>query len=460
MKRKVLFLLSLLLLGMVMGGCGKEKEEAGKVKEKAEEQKEELSESGLENYFLDSYEPSEFRQADVDSDTVQWICSAYAIYTHYNKKDLGCIGGTSDDNSEIYQRAIRIALANGWRISDRDSAIRQLNSLLEKGHRETYRKFISEMKKHNLLSLSEEELLSRVERENGDAGEFQAAYRAYQAMGEQALDAWDYSRALQVLGDCYQAEYISLEECLDVSLAVAKKLQEEFGSWDELCRSYLYGYHFWKKDDMNYESSDTRARWEVYEELKEMKQGPFSVPYDTELKESWKNVEVKKEEPQEESESGVYLLSDITDSITAEVKAFEEVTSDTGTDEHMILFDCYDETADSMAVLAYDISQISSEEDILYSIRLSLAMSEQNGAEDVEMGEIQTLKTGGWEIHYVVSVYKKDGHMVRKCNSWILLDDTYMLSCNISEDDRGGDFLYPEMEEMLKKIYGGIKRKE
>lgn len=459
MKKKVLFLVFLLLLGMVMGGCGKEKEEAGKAKKETKEQKEELSEDGLENYFSDSYEPSEFKQADVDSDTVQWICSAYAIYTHYNKKDLGCVGGTSDDNSEIYQRAIRVALADGWKISDRDSAVRQLNSLLEKGHRKTYREFIGEMKKHNLLSLSEEELLNRVERENGDVGEFQAAYRAYQAMGEQAVDAWDYSRALQVLGDCYQAEYISLEECLDASLAVAKKLQEEFGSWDELCRSYLYGYHFWKKDDMNYEASDTKERWEVYEELKEMEQGPFSVPYDTELKESWKNVEIKKEEPQEEPENGTYRLSDMTDSVTVEVKAPEEFDSQTG-DEHMLILDYQNEKTEAMTMLVYDISGISPEEDILYSVRLSLAMSEQNGAEDVELGEIQTLKADGQEIHYIVSTYKSNGHMTRKCNSWILLDDTYMLSCNITGDDRGGDFFYPEMEEMLKKIYGGIKRKE
>lgn len=48
------------------------------------------------------YVPSAFTQADVDSDTVQWFCTAYAIYTEINNKDQGYIGGTSEENEEYY----------------------------------------------------------------------------------------------------------------------------------------------------------------------------------------------------------------------------------------------------------------------------------------------------------------------------------------------------------------------
>lgn len=75
----------------------------------------------------------------------------------------------------------------------------RFESLLEKGHRAKYREFAAEMEEHDLFSLSEEELLERVARENGDENEFKAVYRAYKAMGEKAVDAWDYSRALQIL---------------------------------------------------------------------------------------------------------------------------------------------------------------------------------------------------------------------------------------------------------------------
>ena len=48
----------------------------------------------------------------------------------------------------------------------------------------------------------------------------------YTQYGEHGMDGWDYSRALQVLGDCYLADYINLEECLDLSLPIAKKASE------------------------------------------------------------------------------------------------------------------------------------------------------------------------------------------------------------------------------------------
>lgn len=347
-------------------------------------------------------------------------------------------------------------------ISDRDSAIRQNGSLLEKGHRKKYREFISEMKSRGLLSLSEEELLARVERENGDVNEFQAAYRAYQAMGEKAVDAWDYSRALQVLGDCYQAEYISLEECLDQSLAVAKKLQEEFGSWDEVCESYLYGYHFWKKDDANYQSSDTAKRWEVYEELKEMEDGPFSVPYDTELKESWKNVEIKEEEEEtpEKQEKGVYKLSDVTDNISVTVKTPKGFGEDIFGDGHTVFVERWGEKRGSIVTLMYDISEIVPEEDILYGVRLNRVMDEQNGAENTEVGEIQTLSAEGRDIYYVISSSQKDGVRDEHCDAWVMLDDKYMLNCAIGQDGDGGEFIYPDITELLKEIYGGIEENE
>ena len=50
------------------------------------------------------------------------------------------------------------------------------------------------------------------------------------------------------LGDCYLADYINLEECLDLSLPIAKKLQSAFTSWEELADSYIYGYAFWQNE--------------------------------------------------------------------------------------------------------------------------------------------------------------------------------------------------------------------
>lgn len=462
MKKKMIIWGIVFLLCTAAAGCGRsiiEKKDGGRGTQ--DQTKEDTAADSAKSCFADSYEASSFEQSDIDSDTVQWICSAYSIYTHYNRKELGCIGGITVEDREIYQLAIKTALESGWNIRDRASAIRQIESLLEKGHRAKYREFVASMKEHDLLSLSEEELLKRVEREHGDKNEFKAVYRAYHAMGEKAVDAWDYSRALQILGDCYQAEYISLEECLDQSLAVAKVLQEEFADWDELCQSYLYGYNFWKKDDGDYQSSDTAHRWEIYEELKEMENGPFSVPYDTELKESWKNVVVKKEEEEpEEVESGVYPLSDLGDHITVEVTPPEEFDVAAGTDEHWICMDCYNKKTRAVTTLIYDISENITEEDILKDVELSLAMSAQNGAENIEIGEIQSITADGWEIQYIIATFTSNGNKRRDCTSWAKINDTYVLSCRIGDSDLRGEFLYPEAEEMLHVIYGGIRKTE
>ena len=118
---------------------------------------------------------------------------------------------------------------------------------------------------------------------------YETAYEAYEKYGEAGIDGWDYSRALQILGDCYQAEYINLQECLDMSLPIARKLQETYDSWEGVAESYLYGYSFWKKElPTDY---DSQERWDIYDELKSMEQGPYTLAYDTVLEDTWSNAE-------------------------------------------------------------------------------------------------------------------------------------------------------------------------
>ena len=52
------------------------------------------------------YQASPFVQADINSDTVEWICAAYAVYTQYNQKTLGVVGGISEEEKESYRDRI------------------------------------------------------------------------------------------------------------------------------------------------------------------------------------------------------------------------------------------------------------------------------------------------------------------------------------------------------------------
>ena len=117
-----------------------------------------------------------------------------------------------------------------------------INKLLTKGHRETYLKTVKKLEKKGLLELSTEEAMTNFSEDDEEFARYQDAHEMYTQYGEHGMDGWDYSRALQVLGDCYLADYINLEECLDLSLPIAKKLQSAFTSWEELADSYIYGY--------------------------------------------------------------------------------------------------------------------------------------------------------------------------------------------------------------------------
>ena len=86
-------------------------------------------------------------------------------------------------------------------------------------------KTVKKLEKKGLLELSTEEAMTNFSEDDEEFARYQDAHEMYTQYGEHGMDGWDYSRALQVLGDCYLADYINLEECLDLSLPIAKKLQ-------------------------------------------------------------------------------------------------------------------------------------------------------------------------------------------------------------------------------------------
>ena len=291
-KRMITRLLSVataVTVGLSFCACGATPEEPKENRREEAEQKDtekERKDAEKASISLEGeYKPASFEQRDINSDTIRWMCSAYAIYSAYNDKSLEVVGGLAGDDREWYREEVKEALAGGWGIYDRKDVEDTLEDLLEEGHRKQYKEAVSELKKAEILELSSGEAMVEIAGYDSLSEEevckYQTAYEAYQKYGENGIDGWDYCRALQILGDCYQAEYINLEECLDLSLPIAQELQKTYENWDGVAESYLYGYSFWKGERTD--DYDSQKRWEVYEELKNMESGPYTVPYDTKL---------------------------------------------------------------------------------------------------------------------------------------------------------------------------------
>ena len=222
------------------------------------------------------------------SETVKWICAACALPTAANGGDVDQIGGYV--KSEANTAVIQDVLKDSWDVEDRSSADALLDWLLTEGHRADYTSEMKVLDDSGVLTLSVEDAEAALQ-DLGLSQELTACYlamaEAYRSHGAEAIDAWDYCRALQLLGWYYLAGYYTQEETLDCSLEVAQKLQQRYSSWDEMAESYLWGYNYWAEDDPNDPGSNTAACKKIYEQLKADQDGPYTLAWDTVLQKDW-----------------------------------------------------------------------------------------------------------------------------------------------------------------------------
>lgn len=214
------------------------------------------------------------------SDTLRWINASYAVLTEINGWDYNVFGGltANDANGEM----VRVMLEEWWGVTDRQSAEDTLDWILTEGHRADFAEDMTYLESIGLSDVDDRVgyLAILTDSDEEMAEKYAEWYEMYENYGAGAIDAWDYCRALNLLGFYYIAGYCTEEEALDRSLEIAETLQPMFGSWDELVGSYLRGYEYWAE-----ESSDERR--EIYEDLNSRAGGPYAVDYNTELTKTW-----------------------------------------------------------------------------------------------------------------------------------------------------------------------------
>ncbi len=216
------------------------------------------------------------------SDTIQWFNNTHAVLTVLNQRDYWVYGG---DSPNIAEKTIAKALLeNTWDVTDRASADESLQWLLEEGHRIPLAEELAYLAEIGLADVSEDQraeaILSSFDLDEQQAEQYAEWFSLYEQHGENAAAAWDYSRAMWLLSYYYLADYYTLEESLDQSLALAETIQTTFDSWDSFMESYFAGYEYWSE-----ESSDERR--DIYEDLKSSSDNPFALDWNTTLEKTW-----------------------------------------------------------------------------------------------------------------------------------------------------------------------------
>ena len=186
--------------------------------------------------------------------------------------------------SAASQRLERASLEENWGVTDRKTADETLEWVLTQGHREAFREDIEYLSEIGLGELDqdarEEFILENFDVTQEDAAYYTDVYRMYEEHGEQAVDAWDYCRGLNLLSFYYLAGFYTEEEALDRSLEIAGEVQPLFDSWDDMVECYLRGYEYWAA-----QSSDERRG--IYEDLLSREDNPYAVDYHTALEKTW-----------------------------------------------------------------------------------------------------------------------------------------------------------------------------
>lgn len=216
------------------------------------------------------------------TDTIRWFDATYAILTRLNNYNTQYFGGlaANDTNASITQAS----LEDSWNVTDRASADETMEWILSVGHRTDFKEAMQNLVDAGIQNATADArkdfILEKYEMTEDEAQHYADMYAYYEQYGENAIDAWDYCRALSLAAFYYHAGYYTEQEALDKSLEIAQILQPLYTSWDDAMNSYLLGYEYWSED-----SSDERRT--VYEELKAETDSLYNIDWNLTFEKTW-----------------------------------------------------------------------------------------------------------------------------------------------------------------------------
>jgi hypothetical protein len=107
------------------------------------------------------------------------------------------------------------------------------------------------------------------------------AEKLHEKVGDKSILTWDYGRLIFLCRWGYMCGYITEEEAWTIIIEIARMLQKQFDSWEDLGQNYIIGRQFWFYEEMQKEGYKFE---DAFQRLVDMPSSPWNMyPWDMDL---------------------------------------------------------------------------------------------------------------------------------------------------------------------------------
>lgn len=175
-------------------------------------------------------------------------------------------------------------LKQWWGVTNRKTLLEQIDDKSEYCMlRQGYDKAVAQ---REVWSLGDEDFYKTIKELDLSDSEYDNLLAVHE-IGKQRepinMIAYDYGRVIMLCEYGYLSGYLTLDESIDMAIAVGKKLQVCFSSWEESNESYLVGYLFWLIVAEQNVVANWQSRVKALESVQAMEKGPFHLDWNLEL---------------------------------------------------------------------------------------------------------------------------------------------------------------------------------
>ena len=182
-----------------------------------------------------------------------YVWSLNAILNNQNGASNVIFGGEKKTrrNESVYKDALN----EWWEITDKNSLITTIENLTNGNmHHIGFKNDFSEF-----LNGSETEFKNDLLEAPDYKDLLEELWKNKKSLKQKGIIAWDQIRAVGIIGWGYQAGYLTKEEAYNYSISVGTKLQQNFGSYQEMIVNYNIGYFTWSNDLVAYNTRNVSA---------------------------------------------------------------------------------------------------------------------------------------------------------------------------------------------------------